>query len=735
MTAGPGRISIQEWTAMSSNYADLRRGVPPTTGLAGEPTAEDPGPAEEAPDRLGDFRILRELGRGGMGVVYEAEQESLGRRVALKILPSWARLDPYRRRRFVREARVVARLHHTNIVPVYGVGEHDGVPYYVMQFIEGCGVHVLLDRLRRLRRAGEAGLADTVALPALGPCPSGRELVLTASFARGPVPDVLAGSFDDPSRTACWTVEPPADPPAVVRPPAGRAYWCEVARIGVQVAAALDYASRQGILHRDVKPSNLLLDRQGRVWVTDFGLAKVAADVDDLTQTGDLLGTLRYMAPERFEGRSDVRSDVYSLGLTLYELLVLRPAFTESDRCRLVHRLTHREPVPPRHIDPAVPRDLETVVLKAIARDPARRYPTPAELAADLTRFIEDRPIRARRVGWPGRLVHWCRRNRRLAAATGLAVGGLLSATAVSTLMAVQQSEFAARQAETVAALTREQDQTRQARDEAQAALERSRRLAVKLAQARPAQAARAQALAGRWDEAAAHFAHAVAQDPRRPDLWAEKADCDARRGRWQTAAADFRRALELDPGEPWIWYRSAAVRLRLADRDGYRRHCAELLRRFGHTADPVVAERVAKLCVLVPGAVPDLSRPRALAGQAVASTEHLELRPWFLLADGMAAYRTGHWAEALDRLREAEQAYGTDGPEFRCQAEWFVAMTAERLGRPTLAREALARAEALLDAQLRQWPRGRVGTNWDDWLFCLAARDEARAVVKSTRR
>lgn len=172
----------------------------------------------------------------------------------------------------------------------------------------------------------------------------------------------------------------------------GSQYWRSVARMGTQVAEALDYAGSQGILHRDIKPSNLLLDTRGNVWVTDFGLAKAGAG-ENLTHTGDVIGTLRDMAPERFVGRSDLRCDIYSLGLKLYELLTLQPAFGEKDRTKLIHQATMEEPSPPRRIDPRIPRDLETIVLKAIARDPAHRYQPGTELATDLQRFVEDRPI------------------------------------------------------------------------------------------------------------------------------------------------------------------------------------------------------------------------------------------------------------------------------------------------------------------------------------------------------
>src|SRR5262249_53956635 len=154
----------------------------------------------------------------------------------------------------------------------------------------------------------------------------------------------------------------------------------------------------QGVLHRDIKPSNLLLDMRGTVWVADFGLAKAMADTDGLTNEGDVLGTIRYMAPERFRGQSDARSDLYALGLTLYELLTTRPAFDQQDRDRLILQVTSEVPPRPRAINPEIPRDLETIVLKAIEHDPARRYQKADELVDDLGLFLADHPIKARHV-------------------------------------------------------------------------------------------------------------------------------------------------------------------------------------------------------------------------------------------------------------------------------------------------------------------------------------------------
>jgi serine/threonine protein kinase len=318
--------------------------------------------------QVGDYRILGEVGRGGMGIVYEAVQESLGRRVALKILPKHSLLEPRNRERFRREAQAAARLHHTNIVPVFGVGEQDGLPYYVMQFIQGQGLNEILAQWR-------------------------EEKAAAARAPHGEPPD--------------------------------RWRWQPVAEVGVQVAEALHYAHQQGTLHRDIKPANLLLDDQGTVWVTDFGLAKTipavfAASAEqnragELTNTGDIVGTLQYLAPESFQGQVDARSDVYSLGLTLYELLTLTPPFSGSNPAELLQQVSEQEPVPPRKVNPAIPRDLETIVLKAIAREPKHRYQNAGELAEDLKRFLSDRPIRARRATPAERLGRWCRRNRAIA--------------------------------------------------------------------------------------------------------------------------------------------------------------------------------------------------------------------------------------------------------------------------------------------------------------------------------
>ena len=376
-----------------------------------------------------------------MGIVYEAEQGSLGRRVALKVLPTQALASPQQVRRFEREARAAGRLHHTNIVPVFGVGREGDTPYYVMQYIPGQPLSEVLVELRRLRdRTVPVKGRPVNGTPAADVAHSLWTGAMSGADESG-VPDGPEMTGED---TGGEGESGPAEPTDAGTPVgssesnlliqsslpshAGRPYVRTVARLGIQAAEALDYAAGQGVLHRDVKPSNLLLDVRGTLWVTDFGLAKLAGQ-EDLTQTGDILGTLRYMAPERFQGRTDIRSDVYGLGLTLYELLALRPAFEEADRSRLIHLVNQAEPPHLLKLDPAIPRDLATVVHKAIAREPSDRYPTAGALAEDLKRFLEDRPIAARRLGPLGVSWRWCRRNPAVATLLGLVivllVGGL----------------------------------------------------------------------------------------------------------------------------------------------------------------------------------------------------------------------------------------------------------------------------------------------------------------------
>jgi serine/threonine protein kinase/WD40 repeat protein/tetratricopeptide (TPR) repeat protein len=458
------RPAVSEYTDKYPELADKIRDLFPALvmmeelgSVANQPTGPDIGRQAEIakiPQQLGEYRILRQVGRGGMGVVYEAVQESLGRHVALKALPYHRLTNPQLVERFHREARAAARLHHTNIVPVFGVGEHEGIQYYAMQFIQGHSLDVVLQEIRRLR-SGKAR-SSISSSPSKGDSGEGRE-ELTVSLAHG----LLKGEFQTREAPTIEGREPKMvessstaekdqtsdvhsqvafldarltmkDGSSDLTSVSRGDYYHRVAQVGLQVAEGLSYAHSQDVLHRDIKPSNLMLDTRGTVWITDFGLAKSEGS-DELTQPGDIVGTMRYMAPERFEGRADARSDVYSLGMTLYELLTLHSAFEDSNRARLIKRIAQEQPTWPRRLDPHTPRDLETIVLKAISKEPADRYQTAAEFAEDLKRFLADRPIRARRSSLTERSWRWCRRNP--------VVSGLIaSVTLLLTTIAVGSS-------------------------------------------------------------------------------------------------------------------------------------------------------------------------------------------------------------------------------------------------------------------------------------------------------
>jgi tetratricopeptide (TPR) repeat protein/serine/threonine protein kinase len=376
---------------------------------------------------LGDFRIIREMGRGGMGVVYEAEQISLGRRVALKVLPFAATMDSRHLQRFHNEARAAACLHHGHIVPVFYVGCERGIHFYAMQLIEGQTLAAVIRELR-----GEAVGAASRAAPE-GHCHAEGQASGEGSTpeASDPGPARLAGPTAAVRPFGC-PVAPDSTTPHVRGPSAsattlaraslstdgtrrGREYYRKVAELGVQAAEALDYAHERGVIHRDVKPGNLMLDGHGALWVTDFGLAHLQHAEGSLTMTGDLVGTLRYMSPEQAMGKRvvvDHRTDVYSLGATLYELLTLRPVVGGSDRQELLRQIAFEEPVQPRRLVREVPAELETVVLKAMEKAPQDRYATAQELADDLRRFLDDRSILARRPSLMRLAARWARRHK-----------------------------------------------------------------------------------------------------------------------------------------------------------------------------------------------------------------------------------------------------------------------------------------------------------------------------------
>ncbi|HKE00892.1 MAG TPA: serine/threonine-protein kinase [Planctomycetota bacterium] len=374
----------------------------------------------EPPRELGDFVLRDEIGRGGMGVVYEAEQRSLRRTVALKVLAAHVTLRPDEVERFRREASTAARLRHPGIVEVHAVGEHEGTHYFAMERIEGRSLDRVLAELR------EKG-----APPAEG--------------------DPFRGRGDG-------------------------TYVAAVARIAASVADALDAAHRAGVIHRDVKPSNVLLRPDGAPVVTDFGLAREEG-LGTLTASREFLGTPHYVAPEQATRRAvDHRADVWSLGATLYECLTLRRPFEAESAQAVLAKVLVTEPPAPSRWNPHVPADLDTIVAKALEKDPARRYATAAALASDLRAFLEHRPIAARPLSRPARATRWVRRNPLLATTALLAVLALVVAPLA---IAWREHDARTKVEDALGAASEARDklkvalgETEAARDDAKAALE-----------------------------------------------------------------------------------------------------------------------------------------------------------------------------------------------------------------------------------------------------------------------
>lgn len=341
--------------------------ITPNTGSGSAPSVVRSSPPEPT---VPGYKILGRLGQGGMGVVYKARHLRLGRVVALKMILSGAHAESTELVRFLGEAEAVAKLHHPNVVQLYETGQHDGLPYFTLEFVSG-----------------------------------------------GSLADKLRG-----------TPLPPR----------------EAAQLLVAIARGAQHAHDCGVIHRDLKPANLLLDADGTPKITDFGLAK-RVEVCGMTASWSVLGTPSYMAPEQAGGRSrvvDHRADVYSLGAILYEVLTGRPPLKAATPVETVLQVLEDDPAPPRLLQPKIPRDLETICLKCLRKEPARRYATAAALADDLARFLDGAPILARSVGPVERAWRWARR-RPLLAGLGSTIALLLLALVVGSWVAVVQVSVA----------------------------------------------------------------------------------------------------------------------------------------------------------------------------------------------------------------------------------------------------------------------------------------------------
>lgn len=424
----------------------------------GLPSGFQPSDKEFAGKPIGDFQIVSEIGRGGMGVVYEAIQLSLNRRVALKVLPFASGLDKVRLQRFRNEAHAAAQLHHTNIVPVYAVGSERGVHYYAMQLIDGSTLAELIERMRSARK-NSLSENPAVAKPKTDSIEEDHKAKSLNSRSNTRAGNPSIKQLDETFRAASSTM---------IRSNSSNSRYIEsMVEMTVQAAQALQHAHQYGVIHRDIKPANLLIDQTGKIWVTDFGLAQIQHADTQLTRSGDHIGTLRYMSPEQAIGDRDVmdhRSDIYSLGVTLYELLTLEPAIRGENYREMLNHVAEQEPIAPRLVNASIPQDLDTIIRKAISKEPSQRYTSAQALADDLQRWLDNKPISAKPPTAWQRVAKWRKRNSMLVNMAAVLMALMSVGLLATTLIVLRQ------QSETQQALDREIEQRNQAQQNFQQA-------------------------------------------------------------------------------------------------------------------------------------------------------------------------------------------------------------------------------------------------------------------------
>ena len=408
------RVELSDYIKRYPELADMLPGIYSSVrGLSSWLDSDDSSADSAENLSLGDFRLSREIGRGGMGIVYEAEQLSLRRPVAVKVFPFASVLEPNKLQRFKNEALAAATLDHPHIVPVLAVGVERGTHFYAMRLIQGTS---LANAIREFHSESHR----------VGPQPKRRGFADKASDANGDRGETL-GIVQDSTLDSRSSNE-------------RSQYQKQVATWIRDVAEALHYAHSLGIVHRDVKPANLLIDDQQKVWVTDFGLATGVIEAT-MTLTGDLLGTLPYMSPEQVSGKRqlvDERTDIYSLGVTLYEALSGQKPFVTDNRSELIQLIGNTEPRIPSPTQRLLSSDLVNVTLKAMAKDPRERYGTAKELADDLSRFLDGKPVVARRPSVLDRSIRWVKRNRTVSVATAIVFACLAFATTNSQLSSLR---------------------------------------------------------------------------------------------------------------------------------------------------------------------------------------------------------------------------------------------------------------------------------------------------------
>ena len=601
---------------------------------------------------LGDFELIAELGHGGMGAVFRARQISLDREVALKVLPGYARRGRMAIHRFLTEARAAARLHHTNIVPVYAQGETGGVFYYAMELVPRGSLAAAIRTRSRIISPSDLTLAPSTDTPG----------------TNRPV------SLHESSGTIAPEVAPLPRPAGVVTGlRRGPNDYRHIARLAAEVAEGLQHAHDVGVVHRDIKPHNLLIGADDRLHITDFGLARLS-DGEGLTITGEVMGTPSYLSPEQIDSRYgpiDHRTDIYSLGATLYELLTLQTPFAGETREQVLNQIKTQDPKAPRRLDSRIPKDLQTICLKALEKEPDRRYSTAGAMAEDLRRFADGRPILSRPVGPLVRAAKWSRRHK----AATTAIGALFLVVVLGAGLLASLASARARRADRLLDKTYERQVYVDLRRDAQSVEAIKQATSLGGAPGRIALLEGLMAMpSGRWDDVIDALSRARELDPSSPDAAYALAvaydrshqedladvtlrEADALHNR--SAAAWFFRGLALHydhPQEAIDSYRQART-LRAADGEIFLQATYQLARAYNQR---MYATR----------SLDDFASATAALEQLV-EYEVYGSRPYYLLSiahrlaaeiyDGSEGTRDDdlvarHYALALDAARRGEQ-------------------------------------------------------------------------------